>query len=802
MLHKRSLCWLLLPAAVLVGCSDDSAKADGQDAGVGGSSGADAAPDATPDSNPEAGIADACLNVEALRPTCLALPDSFATSTTIAKGCYVASKSPSLAAGVTLTISPGVTIFFAATTHLLVDGDRVLVAAGTEKEPICLTGDKSERGFWNGLVFDHNEAASTLDHVTVAYAGSTKSDAKAAAIKATTDSSGLMLNITNTTVRDSQGYGLFLDGSSVVTAFSHNAFTKNTLGPANVHSEVVDVLDAASTYTGNDIDEITVRASKVSHDCSWKAIGVPFHLDGGLQVTKVLTLEAPNTILMAADQTFAVDGDEGALAAVGTAAKPILFTAEQKQRGFWGGLVFGSSNNAKNALDYVTVEYAGATKSDSTNGAVKAIADSHGVTLSMSNTTVRESQGYGLYLGGSAEMPVFAANTFTSNTLGPASVDSRVAGLLDTASKYTGNDVDEITVRSQWLDLNPVWHFLGVPYHFTSHLTVNVPWTVEAPNTLIMPQDGWISVDGDGAALTAAGTADKPILFTAETKQRGFWSGVVFNGGNNTANKLDYVTVEYAGSTKSDSKNAAVKAIADSHGVTLSMTHTTLHESQGYGFFLTGSGVLPAFANNILTKNTLGPVSIGSAAAHQLDVTTDYTGNDVDHVLVRDSYVSQTVTWLDLGVPYELESYMHVTLVWTLAPGVTLLMPKDGWISVDGDDSGFHVVGTAQKPITITGVEKTVGYWHTIAFGNTLNGANAFEYATVENGGSANGAGEKGMINMTSDSHGVAATIKNCTIRNSAQYGIYLGHYGQSNSDVATINTFSGNVLGDVFHEP
>lgn len=617
MLIKRGLFFLLLPAAVFAGCSDDSTPAEEQDAGVGGSagtggsSGADAGNDATP----EAGVIAACSNVEELRPTCQALPDSFTASTTLARGCYLASKSPAIGAGVTLTLSPGVTIIFAEGTKLTIEGDRTLLAEGTAEEPICLTGDKAARGSWQGLTFGHNETPSKLGYVTLEYAGSTKSDSTAAAIKATTDSSGLTLSITNTTVRESQGYGLFLGGSSQFAAFSNNTFTKNTLGPAYVDSEVAGLLDSTSSYKGNDVDEITVISYALSKNATWKSLGVPYHLIGA------------------------------------------------------------------------------------------------------------------------------------------------------------------------------------------SGMKVEVPWTVEAPNTIIMPTQVSINMLGDAAALTAVGTADKPILFTGEKKERGYWEGLVFDGSVNAANKLDHVTVEYAGSTKSDSANAGVKAIGDSHGVTLSITNTTLQENQGYGLFLTGSAQLPAISNNTFTKNTLGPVNVGSEAVHQLETTSKYTGNDVDRIRVRDSYVSKAVTWQDLGLPYQLESSMHVMLVWTLAPGVTLMMEKDTWISIDGDDSGFHAVGTEAKPITITGVEKTSGYWHAIRFGTTLNAANALEYATIEYGGSTGGGGEAGMINAASDSHGVSLSVKNCTVKDSSQYGIWLGKFAQYNSDIDSANTFSDNAKGNVFME-
>lgn len=585
---------VLLPAALAAGCIDGSTPADQPDAG-----------------EPEV---DACANVEALRATCQALPDRFDESTTVAKGCYLASTSPILGAGVTLTLSPGVTILFAEHTGLDVNAEQALIAAGTKAEPICLTGDKAERGSWDGLMLGRTEGADDV-------------------------------------------------------------------------------------------------------------------------------------------------------------------------------------------LDYVTIEYAGNTTSDAEAAAIKVVSDSRVARLHLTHSTVRESQGYGLYLVGSAEAPAFEGNTFTKNTLGPASVDSDVAGLLDAASKYTGNDVDEIRVRSAYLSKNLTWKAIGVPFHLSGNLRVQAPWVIEAPSTLILAEDGWISVDGDDAALRAIGTAEAPILFTGEEKVRGLWDGIRFGGSNNAQNQLDYVTVEYAGSTKSDFDGAGIKADADSHGVTLSLTNTTIRESEGFGLYLAGSAVVPAFANNTFTKNTLGPASIDSQATHLMDVSSTYTGNDVDHLRVRGDRVGKAVTWQDLGVPYELEGNIHVDLVWTLAPGVTLLMAQDSWLYVGGDDAALHAVGTAEKPITVTGREKTSGYWHSIRFDTTLNPANAIEHATIEYGGSFQGGGEQGMIQAQSDSHGVVLSVKNGTIRGSAQYGIWLGAWAQYNADIESSNAFADNAAGDVFKQ-
>lgn len=511
-----------------------------------------------------------------------------------------------------------------------------------------------------------------------------------------------------------------------------------------------------------------------------------------------LTLQ-PGVTLLFAEGTGLDIGEDRALVAVGTAEQPICLSGDVATRGSWDGVKLGRTDGAPDQLAYVTMEYGGSTLSDAEAAALKVVSDSREVNLAITHSTFRESGGFGLYLVGSAALSAFVGNTLTANTLGPASVDSEVAGALDAASHYGGNDVDEVLVRSDRLSKNLAWAAIDVPYHLSGNLTVDGPWTIAAPNTLIMSEGGWISVDGDDSALTAEGSAEAPIVFTGAEKVRGYWDALRFDGTNNAANKLAFVTVEYGGSTASDADNAGLKATADSHGVTLAITDTTVRESEGFGLFLAGSATVTGFSANTFTANGLGPVSVSSRRAHVLDTASTYLGNDVDRVRVRDDRVTETVTWPFLGLPFELEGSIHVDQVWTLAPGVTLMLPKDGWISVDGDTAGFHVVGTADAPITITGVEATSGYWHALAFGNSLNAANAIEHATVEYGGSTQGGGEAGMINAASDSHGVVLSVKSSVVRGSAQWGIWLGGFASYNPDIETSNSFSGNAGGDVY---
>jgi hypothetical protein len=291
MIRAHSLLVVLLPATfAVVGCGSDPTGPGGA-GGSGGDGGDGGAGGQTP--------IDPCADVDSLRATCQDLPERFDTSTTLVKGCYRANKSPLFGAGVALTISPGTVILFAEGTKLQLGEGQSLIAAGTAEEPICLTGEVAQRGSWTGLLFGRTEGVEhKLEHVTIEYAGSTQSDSSAAAIKVVSDSREVRMSLTSSTVRESEGFGLYLVGSAELVTFSGNTFTKNSLGPANVDSQVAGFLDAASTYKGNDVDEVVVRTGHLSKNSTWHAIDVPFHLTGNLNVQVPWVIEAPNTLVM------------------------------------------------------------------------------------------------------------------------------------------------------------------------------------------------------------------------------------------------------------------------------------------------------------------------------------------------------------------------------------------------------------------------------------------------------------------------------------------------------------------------
>ncbi|MCK5922774.1 MAG: hypothetical protein KAG66_17660, partial [Methylococcales bacterium] len=94
-----------------------------------------------------------------------------------------------------------------------------------------------------------------------------------------------------------------------------------------------------------------------------------------------------------------------------------------------------------------------------------------------------------------------------------------------------------------------------------------------------------LEVNG-GASLTAVGTAEQPIIFSAADPTPGFWKGIRFDRSNSTNNKLDYVTVEYG------VNNIGAMSRRSSYPARISIKNTISRYASSLGVNIHGSSVI------------------------------------------------------------------------------------------------------------------------------------------------------------------------------------------------------------------
>ncbi|MDM8004683.1 MAG: hypothetical protein QUV05_00820 [Phycisphaerae bacterium] len=526
---------------------------------------------------------------------CVELSDDIDTATTLSAACYRVTSS--IGVNAPLTISPGVTIEFDSGCTMTVYSGGSVSAVGTEAEPIVLTGSEAVPGYWGGVtVYYSNSTNNRFEHVTIEYGGSSNG----ANLETTGSASEPpRLAIVNCTLRNSAGYGLYLDEDSVVTEFSSNTLTGNALGAASVAQNVVGVLDAASSYSGNAEDVVNVYGGEVTDAQTWQAIDADYLFDSSdVYVHADLTIAAGATLVFGQARAMYIYED-GSLHAVGTPTAPIIFTGQEPTAGYWHTVEFYYTNSANNRLEYVTIEYGG-----SASGANLTTTGSAGEPprLAISHCALSHSGGYGLYLDQDSVITEFSNNTLTANTLGAASVAQNVVGVLDAESSYSGNTEDIVNVYGGEVDSPQTWQGIDADYLFdSSDVYVHADLTIAAGATLVFGQSRAMYVYEDGS-LNAVGTLTAPITFTGRQTTAGYWQGLEYYYSTSANNVLNHVTIEYGGGN--DAGNLYLSGDAQA-----TATDCTFSHSSAYGVYVSVNSTINA---DVETANTFSDNAEGT----------------------------------------------------------------------------------------------------------------------------------------------------------------------------------------------
>jgi len=458
-----------------------------------------------------------------------------------------------------LTIEPGTVVGFEAGVGLRVRGSAGFLAAGTAEEPIKLTGVNETRGFWTGLSLENlSRTDHVITHTTIEYtAGAAVSGTQRAGLII---ADAVTVRIENSTFRQSAGYGVFLSQNTTVTGAGGNTMTENALGSAYAFGAAVKHLtQGGSTLIGNDLDVVMVHPTVINDEAVW-ATGIYRILRGG-GGSQAFTVTDPGSLTLGAGVQLHFEEDQALLvrsgagfSAIGTAQEPILITGTEAVPGHWWGLWFLGTDNPMNRLDHVVIEHAG----DNRNGfdvndanLVLRPDGSVGSQVTVSNTTLRGSAGYGISARSPSRLPGFENNTMTGNALGPASVDAPIVDDLQPSNSFSGNGVEEILVQTGTglqLTTPARWRDHGLPYflkRFNSRTwsVIGTTLTIDPGVELLFDLDTGLSTQQEGS-LIAVGTAQDPILLRG--KDGNGWKGLDFFDG--TGN-LDHITIQNGGSS-------------------------------------------------------------------------------------------------------------------------------------------------------------------------------------------------------------------------------------------------------------
>ena len=316
-----------------------------------------------------------------------------------------------------LEIEPGTVVQFSKDATFYIESGGQLNAVGTAGARIQFLPEIDVKGYWNGLSFMSGSRESRLEYLDIRGAGQTGSEIwkNFAGISG----GGGLITFKHNRVSGSYAQGANFGADLRLKEFEDNTFEDNLGFGLVIGYNQVAILDKASDYIGKNKPNTNpyVYAYWGSNDFqepgTWKDLGVPYYISIALYVKAALTLE-PGVKIIAKDGTSIDIDDGGSLTAIGTAAKPIIFTSTRQVAGAWQGIEFYQSSSKNNKFDYTQILYAG-----SGAAAVKIDGAFRGSYASISNTRIQYSDGYGICTGDSANTPSIlelgAGNVFADN---------------------------------------------------------------------------------------------------------------------------------------------------------------------------------------------------------------------------------------------------------------------------------------------------------------------------------------------------------------------------------------------------
>ena len=471
---------------------------------------------------------------------------------------------------------------------------------------------------------------------------------------------------------------------------------------------------------------------------------------------------------------FIADGSE----------QPIMFGASNAQKGTWKCIhFFDGARDDSCKLINCSFEYGGA---DPTGGTIICCENSSPTIIGCS---ISNSSNNGVELIGDCRGIKFHDNVISNCDFVP--VQTYISNVSSIGiNTYHDNGINQIRIIGNNVTSNDTWRNLFVPYRLADGVKItNATLKIDPAVELTFEEDESALIS-DGGSIQAIGTASERITFSGSFI--GSWNGIHFNRTANDINsKLIYCVVENAGRDNNLSANVILEDASPE------IFNCLIRQGIGYGIYISGKLKLGNFINNTITNNAFAPISVSASGVNGLSPGF-YLGNGMNFIEVRGAPLEDPITedgyWDDIGMAYQVKGTIQIqssTLI--LAPGLNVQMTESSGFAllIQG---GLIADGTSEM-ITIEGSQQWAGSWNNIFFSNTAN-ANNCQLIHCRIGYGGGDTYRPGMIYCDN----LSPTIRNCIIKSSLTYGIYLN--GNANIADLPSNLFNGNGYGNYYHIP
>lgn len=509
---------------------------------------------------------------------------------TIGPGCFYASSYVTIDNGAQLTIRPNTILQFDARTVLVVLNGNI-VANGLPDQPIYFTAEfKTRNTAWLGIDIRERSLSfrpNIFNYTVIEYAGARPDyvPEQSASIRILDPRTGpgekARTIFTNNVVRGSAGkYALLADKLAFFDKIENNIFYDNFDQPVSINANESFKINKSNRFelngVGNINNKITITGTFLDvsspesqpsdkdpnalplREITWDNLGIPYLIEENINITKtVLRIEPGTTLEFESDAGLNINGSQSILISRGTATQPIVMTDADLQDNMpWRGLTFTESNSVRNTLDYTQVLFAGGPRlrrfGDPEESNIAIVKNS---TVAISNSQLSNSNGYGLYLDSSSNLPGFVNNQLLNNSTGVAKVSSTTVHFLDASNTYGNMPGDSISIIADDLTANHTFNNLGIPYTFNTNLRIFGDVTIMPGTTMLFAANSEVLVSTNGT-LRAEGTQLEPIILGDVTQlnndgitPRDYWKGIKFYRSTDpqARNQFSYVTIDYAG---------------------------------------------------------------------------------------------------------------------------------------------------------------------------------------------------------------------------------------------------------------
>lgn len=202
--------------------------------------------------------------------------------------------------------------------------------------------------------------------------------------------------------------------------------------------------------------------------------------------------------------------------------------------------------------------------------------------------------------------------------------------------------------------------------------------------------------------------------------------------------------------------------------------------------------------NRVLSGLTAAILMSGAVMSCSKKDSTDPTGNDNDPAIVNEATRIDCNDPLRDGgtfvndpnapVDYIVSCQFKINGDVTIEPGTVIEFETGAGLQVN-DGGSLAINGTADEPVKLTGVDKTVGSWLGVLY-DSEDTKNSMTYTEImyAGGGQFNSNGDLGAVIVWADTK---LSMSNCTVSNSAAYG-FNATYGGAEVTLSN-NTFTAN---------